>query len=185
MADEPAEVGTAPASPSVDLRAGEALEAPFNVFYRGYTPRLVRFLVLDGAPPGLAAELAQEVMIELWREWDAVRSPKAWARRAASRKWIRYRTTVPELPVDMVPESGPLLSSEDAERVLVEHDLLRLLDLLTPRQRQVMALTYDGDTPAEIADELSITEATVRSTQRTARQQMAEYRRSRQEGGTP
>jgi DNA-binding CsgD family transcriptional regulator len=45
-----------------------------------------------------------------------------------------------------------------------------------------MARTYDGDTPAEIAVELRITEATVRSTQRNARRTMSEHRHGRQEG---
>jgi RNA polymerase sigma-70 factor (ECF subfamily) len=153
----------------------------FTVFYRGHLPRLVRFLVLDGAPLALAADLAQEVMAALWRGWDTVESPWPWTRTAASRAWIRYRTKVTELPTDIV-ESSPLISAEDAAAVEVRHDLLRLLRLLTPRERQVMARTYDGDTPAEIAAELGITEATVRSTQRNARRTMAEHRHGRQEG---
>src|SRR5215475_10923595 len=105
--EEPADVGAAPAGlpqrsaqsdregsgASGDRQAHlDRVAAEFTVFYRGHLPRLVRFLILDGAPPALAAELAQEVMTALWRDWDTVASPRAWTRTAASRAWIRYRT---------------------------------------------------------------------------------------------
>ena len=192
MGDEPGDVGTASEGPvdkaapltGVDLTLVGPPQATeqFTAFYRDYMPRLVRFLVLDGAPVALAAELAQEVMVSLWRNWDTVQYPKAWARTAAARAWIRYRTQVPELPTDIVPDPSPLISTQDARAVEVHHDLLRLLTLLAPRERQVMALTYDDDTPAEIASELGIAEATVRSIQRNARQKMAVHRPSRREG---
>jgi RNA polymerase sigma factor (sigma-70 family) len=157
--------------------------AQFEALYRQDTPRLVRFLILDGAPAAVAAELAQETMTALWQSWDTVTSPKAWSRRVASRKWIRYRTQVPELPIDILPETGVLLPrSQDAETIDAGCDLLRLLSLLTPRQRQVMARTYDGDTAADIAAELGMSEATVRSTLRHARQEMERHHPRRQEG---
>jgi RNA polymerase sigma-70 factor (ECF subfamily) len=189
----PADAGAVPAGPSSPspppARADELGDHPvhldqiaseFSAFYKDFMPRLVRFLILDGAPPALAAELAQEVMVALWRTWDTVQSPKAWARTAASRAWIRYRTHLPELPAE-IPESL-LISSQEAADIETRHDLLRLLRLLTPRERQVAARTYDGDTPAEIAAELQITEATVRSLQRNARRTMAKHRDARREG---
>jgi RNA polymerase sigma factor (sigma-70 family) len=174
----------APAGPVIPVDSQAELgrvAAEFTVFYRDYLPRLVRFLAIDGAPVTLAAELAQEAMLELWRAWDTVQSPRAWTRTVASRAWIRYRIQLPELPADL-PEPGPVVSAEDATAVEVRHDLLRLLRLLTPRERQIMARTYDGDTPAEIAAELQIAEATVRSTQRNARRKMSAHRHGRQEG---
>lgn len=189
----PADAGAVPAEPSSPsgpaARSDESGDRPvqleriaaeFSVFYKDYMPRLVRFLILDGARPALAAELAQEVMVGLWRRWDTVRSPKAWARKAASRGWIRYRTEVPELPAE-IPASQ-LIGSHQAADIETRHDLLRLLRLLTPRERQVMARTYDGDTPAEIAAELQIAEGTVRSLRRNARRTMAEHRDARREG---
>lgn len=171
---------TAPEAAGDQLAGPDQAVAEFTAFYSDNVPRLVRFLIVDGAPPALAAELVQDVMTALWRCWHTVASPGPWTRTAASRAWIRYRTRVPELPTD-IPDSV-LLSSHDAGDIDVRHDLLRLLDRLTPRQRQVMARTYDGDTPAEIAAELQITEATVRSLLRNARHTMAEHRDSRREG---
>ncbi len=58
------------------------------------------------------------------------------------------------------------------------HEVLRLLDRLPPLQRQVMALTLDSYTPAEISSELEITPEAVRSRLLRARRTLAEYLRS-------
>jgi len=148
--------------------ARESIRAAFSAFYLLHHPRLVRFLVLDGAPTRIAADLAQDAMIDLFRRWETVQFPWAWVRKAASRAWIRYRTQVPELPFDDV-ELPLLISDSAASEIDTRHDLLRMLTRLSPRQRQVMARLFDGDTYGEIAAELQISEATVRSTARHAR----------------
>jgi RNA polymerase sigma factor (sigma-70 family) len=63
----------------------------------------------------------------------------------------------------------------------VKYELLYWLAQLDgDRQREVLVWTYDGATPAEIAEELGMKPATVRSTLRNARVQL---RRLRAEGG--
>ena len=52
-----------------------------------------------------------------------------------------------------------------------------MLDLLPLRQRQVMAWTLDGYTPAQIADELQITAEAARSSLKKARRTLATYLR--------
>jgi RNA polymerase sigma factor (sigma-70 family) len=193
MGDEPADLGSLPeglADPPAAVTghasalAGHdpaAVEA-YRAFYLEYTPRLVRYLIVSGAPPAWAAEFAQDAMLQLWQKWDDVESPWAWCRTVAYRAWIRYRTRLPEQPVEGLSERSTLLSLEDAATVETRHDVLRLLDELSPRERHVMALTYDGDTPAEIADELGMNEATVRSHLRHARRKMAGHRPARRDG---
>lgn len=62
-----------------------------------------------------------------------------------------------------------------------DHEFLRWLALLdSGKQREVLAWTYDGATPVEIAAELGMNPATVRSTLRNAR---AALRRLRAAGG--
>jgi RNA polymerase sigma factor (sigma-70 family) len=192
MDDETTDVGTAQVIPaalpspaeSLTLRQqADQVAEEFSLFYRENMPWLVRYLVLDGAPLSLAAEIAQEAMLGLWRSWTAIHSsPKAWVRTAASRAWIRYRTSLPELPVEILPEPNVLLRVDETEIIHARRDLLGLLEGLGGRQRQVMALFYDGDTPGEIATELGITEATVRSTLRNARKVMQENHPDRKEG---
>jgi RNA polymerase sigma factor (sigma-70 family) len=185
--DEAQEVGTTPPREQGPLTSLESLTGrmhagaveKFSAYYRDQTPRLVTFLLMQGAPEALAAELAQEVMTDLWRHWDAVLTPKAWTKTAATRAWIRYRTRVPELPMD-IPADSPLLhpssdTGEGAEQVHIQHELLALLAMLPARQRHVMALTYDDWSPAEIAAELGISEATIRATIRDARKKLRRH----------
>jgi hypothetical protein len=102
MDDDPTDIGVAPADPahvstgldqSPDPDRGwadpaladpDGREARFEIFYREHAARLVRFLILDGAPAAVAAELAQETMTALWRSWDTVTSPRycpRWSRQ--------------------------------------------------------------------------------------------------------
>ncbi len=55
------------------------------------------------------------------------------------------------------------------------HEVLRLLNLLPPRQRQVMAWTYDGSSPADIAAELNISAEAVRTNLKRARRTLATH----------
>jgi RNA polymerase sigma factor (sigma-70 family) len=194
MADEAGEVGTGPPHLREQSPSGQSLTSlesltgqpatdlateEFTAFYRAHTPRLVAFLLMQGTPRALAVELVQEVMTDLWRHWETVKVPKAWTRTAATRAWIRYRNSVPELPVHVGGDSPLLRRSEphdESEVVHAQHELLLLLAMLPERQRHVMALIYDDWTPAQIATELGITEATVRATIRDARKALRQHR---------
>jgi RNA polymerase sigma-70 factor (ECF subfamily) len=69
-----------------------------------------------------------------------------------------------------VAAGSPLIApGTDLDAFEQRHTVMRLLDLLPARQRQVMAWTYDGATPAEIADSLKISSDAVRSNLRKAR----------------
>jgi len=54
-----------------------------------------------------------------------------------------------------------------------QHAIIRLLAQLPPRQRQVLAWTYDGFTPEEIARELQISGEAVRQNLLRARRKLA------------
>lgn len=62
------------------------------------------------------------------------------------------------------------------EEIDARRDLLVLLARLPDRQRQVMAYLFDDATPAQIAAELGITQATVRATIRDTRTPLNRYR---------
>jgi RNA polymerase sigma factor (sigma-70 family) len=72
---------------------------------------------------------------------------------------------------------GTLLlpASVDAANWEEHHEILRLLNMLPPRQRQVVAWTFDGYSPAEIANELRITPEAVRASLFKARRTLAEH----------
>jgi RNA polymerase sigma factor (sigma-70 family) len=145
--------------------AGPSHAEAFAGFYRSSAPRLVAFLRWQGASLPDAAECAQEALTEAFQKWHLIHEPHAWCRTVASRCYARRVGTV-EDPVDDIEaiSGGPLLASNvDFDRIEQSHHVLRLLDLLPARQRQVMAWTYDGVAPTEIADALQITPEAVRS----------------------
>jgi DNA-directed RNA polymerase specialized sigma24 family protein len=125
-----------------------AAVAEFIVFYRTQTSALVRFLVWMGARLPDAADLAQDAMLEAFNCWQTIEHPRAWIRRVASRKYGR-RLAGTEEPVDQV-DGRPLLPVRcDLTDWEQHHEIQRLLALLPPRQRQVMAWTYDGYQPRD------------------------------------
>ena len=148
-------------------------DASFNAFYRSFTPTLVAFLVWQGASLADAADVAQEAMIQAYQRWPTIRHPQAWTRRVASRAYTRRVASIEDL-VPSLASITPLLPVEtDVAAWEQRHDVLRLLAVLPPRQRQVMAWTLDGYTPSEIAKELIMTPESVRTNLVKARRSLA------------
>jgi hypothetical protein len=77
--------GTPSSSSTANGRPSEA--RGFGAFYRDYLPQLLAMLMVEGARPGLAAEIAQDVMSAAYREWARIDSPRDWARERAMAAW--------------------------------------------------------------------------------------------------
>ena len=108
-------------------------------------PRLVRYLMKCFGDSGMrdSADAAHNAFVELFTNWDTVRSPRAWLRTVAFRQMLRQNASA-EYPLDVlrqepatVPASVRLELGEETQAVL---DGLRQLPLA---QRQVLALIYD------------------------------------------
>ncbi|MGW7789498.1 RNA polymerase sigma factor [Streptomyces tricolor] len=171
--DRPA---TAPAGPPGQRdRARQQTDEEFSAFYRAHVRPLVAFLVHHGAGVHTAADIAQEVMLDAYRNWSGINHPKAWVHTAASRALARKIASVEE-PVEEVPEPTSLLARPDA---IVDwetrHDILPLLRSLPPRQRQVMAWTLAGFTPTDIAGQLDLSAENVRANLMKARRAVAAH----------
>lgn len=151
--------------------------AEFVTFYKQAAPRLVAFLRWQGASLPDAAECAQEALTEaLPPRWATIEYPYAWCRRVASRIYARRVGRLEEPVEDAEAAGSPLLTpGMDLEAFEQQHSVLRLLNRLPSRQRQVMAWTYDGATPSEIAAELQITPEAVRSNLKKARTALRNY----------
>jgi RNA polymerase sigma factor (sigma-70 family) len=148
----------------------------FSAFYQEFVPTLVAFLLWQGARLHDAADIAQDTMDQAYQYWERIENPHAWVRTVASRAYARRIASIDvENPVAEVPEASLLPSRVDVAAFEERHVVLRLLALLPPRQRQVMAWTYDGYKPAEIAKELQIQPEAVRSTLRKARRTLARH----------
>jgi len=155
-----------------------ARDAEFAVFYRPEFPRLVGFLLVQGAGH-LAADIAQEAMIETYRKWELLDRPGAWVRMVAQRRWWRLAADGrAEIPHDRLPDPCELLPPAAYEQIENRHVMLALLDGLTELQRQVLSWSYDGYHPTEISVVLGKDASTVRSALREARKKVrVAYRR--------
>ena len=129
------------------------------------------FLRWHGAPLPDAADCVQDTLAECYRKWTTIDQPYPWSRAVALRRYAQHVATMREQPTDTPDAAGcPMLTPDtDMEALEHRHTILALLDTLPMRQRQVLAWTYDGATPAEIAHELQISAENVRSHLRHAR----------------
>ena len=149
-------------------------ERDFATFYRTFAPSLINFLIWHGASFELAADVAQETMRLAYGDWINIGFPRAWARRVAARELARrVSETDYEILTDRVPER-PALLVDGADLSGESKRIMALIGQLPPRQRQVMAWTYDGYLPHEIAEEIGISPDAVRSNLRKARRSLIE-----------
>lgn len=156
--------------------------AEFAGFYRATATKLVRFLVTEGASLADAAEIAQDTLSAAYTRWASIEHPNAWCYRVASRE--RIRRAINGGGEDLTaepPAPNPLLRATPTDAWHTRQELIVALATLPPRQRQVLAWTLSGFTPAEIADELRLPGDQVRSNLRHARKALA----ARRDGEAP
>jgi RNA polymerase sigma factor (sigma-70 family) len=148
--------------------AGAAV-ADFSACYAREMSSLVWFVMSLGADAHRAADVAQSAFAEAFAVWDRIQHPTAWLRRVAGR--LYYRHLLPhETSVGEVPDrQGPLSAAGAVELHDEARVVLAALADLPPKQRQVMAWTIDGFSPAEIARELDVDPAAVRQSLAKAR----------------
>jgi RNA polymerase sigma-70 factor (ECF subfamily) len=166
------------ASASIDPVSDQvARDLEFELFYLAEMPKVVAFLMVQGAQAATAADIAQEAMLEAYRQWNAIDIPRAWVRTVAARTWWRtHKAEQAERPSDQLPEPDRLLSEDAASEIEARHIFLALMRRLPPAQREAMAWTYDGYRPTEIAAVLGKPPGTVRSVLRQAREALKTQR---------
>ena len=152
------------------------LQRCWEDLYKAEMPRLVRYLLKCFGDSDMrdAADAVQSAFAELFANWDAVRTPRAWLRTVAFRQMLRQHASA-GYPLDMldqepvaVPASARLELREETQAVLGR---MRQLPLA---QRQVLALMYDEFSYSEIAQITDASEAAVRKNAERARRKMKE-----------
>jgi RNA polymerase sigma-70 factor (ECF subfamily) len=150
-------------------------KACFSELFLHFAPRLKAFFVRLGVAPGGAEDLAQEVMLTVWRKagyFDPTRASAAtWIFTIARnlRIDLKRRERKPALTadyVDLVEEPEP-----DARAITIEREQrVRIaLEQLPGDQAEVIRLSFFEDRPhAEIATCLDIPLGTVKSRIRLA-----------------
>lgn len=146
MMDEPAVVDEA--------RSGDS----FDAFFSERFAELSRLAFLLTGSSAVADEIAQDACEDVFRRWDGITHPRAYARMAVvngARSWGRRRARRVARPVG--PDRSPAV---DADVIAVR----AVLAELPQAEREVLVFRYYADLKVEdIAAELGIPTGTVKS----------------------
>ena len=151
----------------------------FETFFRAEFPRLVLYLRLRGYEQH-AADAAQEALAAAFRCWPGIDCPSAWVHSAAVRIAQRQaqrdaeRAHRDRLYIEHNPAQEPCDPARAAEVTEEHRVLLKKIEALPAMRRTVIAMTMVGYTTGEVARELGIAEATVRSHLRHARRALGQ-----------
>ncbi|MET8041339.1 sigma-70 family RNA polymerase sigma factor [Micromonospora sp. NPDC005215] len=151
----------------------------FSAFYRAFATRLAGWLILQGASEADAYDVMQETMYKAYHYWHTIEHPKAWVRATASRAYAERLARLDPVPIEEIAERLPPLPSGSALADL-KQDIRAAMQQLPPRQRQVLAWSFEGHTPAEIGAQLRMTSEAVRSSRYKARKALTELLRDRE-----
>ncbi len=169
----------------VDSREAEALlaavardrdQVAFAQLFRHYAPRIKAYVIARGISPGVGEELAQEIMLRVWRK-AATFNPErggaaTWIFTVARNAFINHvrREGHPEAEMD-----DPVLVGWDAapeQQVAAAQSqaaLINALGALPAEQQQALRGAYfRGQTMCEIAEEQSVPVGTVKTRVRLA-----------------
>jgi len=143
--------------PTADLYTDD-----FVGLFRLHYPRLVKALVMAGATPESAEDMAQEAFSRTLRHWRRVRqgtSAGGYVYRVGFRLLAR-RVGLNDEPLDG-SEPDPSNGIEDA--AVANFDVARALHAMPPRRRACVVMCWCLDWPtSEAADALGIAPGTVR-----------------------
>ncbi len=149
----------------------------FAELFDHFAPRLKGFLMQQGADDSAAEEIAQDVMVTLWRKADLFDPKKSsastWLFRIARNRRIdqlRRRKSAELDPEDpSLHPSEPVDVAEDMDARLREERVRIALSTLPEEQRQVVDLAFfSGLSHSEISDQTGLPLGTVKSRIRLA-----------------
>ena len=167
---------TSPDAPADASRPDRGDEWKYQRFYREAAPRLVTFLVIDGATMREAVRYTQGGLIDAHRRWSLIDNAYRWCRMTVYTRLAHRRDQHTEaLSAADVPAGAALIAPERASNDWLrdhrrhDHGLLRALDLLPLLERDAFAWAYDGAGESEIAQALRVAPGTIRDSIRRAR----------------
>lgn len=162
-------------------RIATGSEAAMGAFYRRHEARIYAFVMRRLANEADAAEVLNEVMMDVWR------GASSFQQRARATTWLfgiahnksvdllrrRGRRTAEPLDFDIAddrPDPGPAAVAHAQD----SHHISHCMKQLPEAQRQVVHLTFFEDLPyGEIAEILDIPEGTVKTRMFHARKALA------------
>lgn len=150
----------------------------FALIFARFAGKVKSYLIRLGAPGAVAEDLAQDVMVSVWRRaasFDGGKAkPSTWIFVIARNAWIdklrRERTELAYRSVTIAVEESDEEAPDDAAvRSQTQEQMVAALEMLSEDQRQVVRLSFFEDRPhSEIAEHLSLPLGTVKSRLRLA-----------------
>lgn len=146
-------------------------KAAFIELFDHFAPRLKGYLMKQGADEALAEEVAQDVMMTLWRKADLFDPKKSnastWLFRVARNRRIdriRRQKSAALDPEDPSLHPTPLPDiAEEMDAKLREKRVRAALSQLPEEQRNVVRLAFAGQSHSEIAEHTGLPLGTVKS----------------------
>jgi RNA polymerase sigma-70 factor (ECF subfamily) len=124
----------------------EPRDESFTGLYELFTPRLVAFYRARNCDPGLSEDLAQLVMLTVYRKASQIRDRalfRAWLFRIAHNALCRhYGKQAREVETVYVEDSIDRLASMSAELGPPAFEFTHWMGFLNPREREVMTLRF-------------------------------------------
>lgn len=159
------------------LIASDKCRASFSELFDFYAPRVKSYMLRLGASALEAEDLAQDVMVTVWRKagmYDRKQaSVSTWIFRVARNRRIDKfrRASRPDLDADEPMLRPPDIEQPDAalDRVQIEEAVRAELVKLPPEQLELLqAAFYEGLSHSEIATKFNLPLGTVKSRIRLA-----------------
>lgn len=145
-----------------------------NFFRANYRP-LLRVAGYAGASTEEAEDAVQQAMIEVSRHWHRLDDPWPWACRAVVNNYRKVRKREAQRLARTANGGHVTPAGYDDTALTVWEDqqwIDQMLSRLPPVQRQVMAFVVEQWRPAELAQMLGKTDATVRQNLKLARDRL-------------
>ncbi|MBE8517912.1 RNA polymerase sigma factor [Amycolatopsis sp. H6(2020)] len=162
--------------------------AAFEAFFRARLLSEIQHLVRLGFSPDCAAEAVEEAMTALCARWGEISHPGGWVRATSRGHALTITRQQFAILPDDIERQDPAFRHYDDDPVIKQESeqeskarVTQLLAGLPPKRRAVMSAWLEGTADSEIAQELGISEGTVRSHRRYGLANVAE--RLRSEGG--
>ncbi len=171
--------GTTPDGPKAWLAriAQDGDREAFAALYAHYAPQVKRYLMRSGADPVAAEEVAQDVLLTVWRRaptYDPTRAnPNTWIFTIARnrridrlRKESRPEPEASEVLETMQPQAATDTQVSESRRA---EAVRKALAALPPEQAEVLHSSYfEGRSMRELSDATGVPLGTIKSRSRLA-----------------
>ena len=162
----------------------------FETLYRGYHPKLRRFIERVTRRPQMVDEIVNDTMLVVWRKastYNLGSQVSTWIFGIALRRALKAMKRIDD-PVDFDPDQTPDRASAGPEGMLMQSEtrasIARALSSLSAEHRAVMELTYfEGCSYAEIAEIMQCPVNTVKTRMFHARRRLRMLMPERMEEG--